>query len=195
MRDRSKRIYRLLTNQASRESYIRAKMEVLIPSQIKALRLKSEDFSTQADLGRAANMKQSSISRLESFGAANISIESLIRLAAAFRVGLMVKFVSFGEMLEWDNNYSQDEFSVVRLDDDSEFLDPDSKTAAPALTTVSIPQAHKGVLDFDRLTLGAVSTNDFEADEDYKNFDLAFQNEYSGEPNWYGNATGTGPNE
>jgi len=54
----------------------------------------------------------------------NLTLETLARLAAVFKVGLVVKFVPFHEMLAWENQYSQDAFDVVRLDKDEEFLNP-----------------------------------------------------------------------
>jgi hypothetical protein len=62
----------------------------------------------------------------ETPGAANMTIETLARLAAAFKVGLLVKFVPFSEMLRSENEYSQDRFFVTPVDKDMEFLDPDS---------------------------------------------------------------------
>ena len=124
MRERSKIISELRDNEATRAAYIKTKLSVLISSQIKALRLKSKTLSRQEDLGAASGMHQSRISAIETPGAVNFNLETLVRMAAAFKVGLMVKFVSFGEMLEWDNNYSQDIFNVVSLDDDEKFLNP-----------------------------------------------------------------------
>lgn len=125
MNDRSKAISRLLSDLNSRTSYIKAKIGVLVPSQIKALRFKS-NMPRQADLADEAGMHQSRISMFETPGAANMTLETLSRIAAAFRVGLIVKFVPFSEMLHWENRYSQDTFDVIRIEDDKEFLNPDS---------------------------------------------------------------------
>jgi hypothetical protein len=53
-----------------------------------------------------------------------MTIETLARLAAAFRVGLVVKFVPFSEMLRWENEYSQDAFKITSIDEDFEFQNP-----------------------------------------------------------------------
>ena len=124
MSDRSTRISNLLTSLASRTSYISSKLGVLVPSQIRSLRLKS-NMPRQADLAREAKMHQSRISMFETPGAANLTLETLSRLAAAFKVGLVVKFVPFSEMLRWENGYSQDTFDVTRIDEDNEFLKPE----------------------------------------------------------------------
>ncbi len=61
---------------------------------------------------------------MEKPGLVTFTLETLIRLAAAFRVGLKVEFVPISEMVRWDNSYSQDEFSVVPIEKDEEFLNP-----------------------------------------------------------------------
>lgn len=123
MNDRSKTIYRLCSDLEARASYVSAKLSILVPSQIRALRLKS-DMPRQSDLAREAKMQQSRISMFETPGAANLTLETLSRLAAVFKCGLLVKFVPFSEMLRWENNYSQDTFEVVKIDKDQEFINP-----------------------------------------------------------------------
>jgi transcriptional regulator with XRE-family HTH domain len=82
----------------------------------------------QSDLAREAKMQQSRISMFETPGAANLTLDTLSRLAAAFRVGLKVQFVPFSDMLRWENDYSQDAFAVTKLDDDTAFLQPTART-------------------------------------------------------------------
>jgi transcriptional regulator with XRE-family HTH domain len=76
---------------------------------------------TQQALAQEVEMKQSRISAMERPGT-RFNIETLVRLASIFQVGLVVKFVSFSEMLKWENSFSQDEFNVQRIDSDAEFL-------------------------------------------------------------------------
>ncbi len=121
MSDRSKRISKLLASASSRASYIRAKLNVLIPSQIRALRLKSNNM-TQQQLAALADMAQPRISAMERPGETKFNIDTLVRLAAAFKVGLKVEFVPFSEMLAWENNFSQDQFDVRKIDDDLVFI-------------------------------------------------------------------------
>jgi transcriptional regulator with XRE-family HTH domain len=122
MRDRSSLISKLVNSRKSRESYIRSKLNVLLPSQLRGLRLRRE--MKQDELGREAEMKQSRISAMERPGEASFNIETLIRLAAALRVGLKVEFVPFSEMLTWENSFSQDRFNPVPIERDTTFIDP-----------------------------------------------------------------------
>ncbi len=125
MNERSNLISKLLASVDSRTAFIKAKLGVLVPSQIRALRVSSA-MPRQSDLANAAGLHQSRISMFETPGAANMTLETLSRLAAAFKVGLIVKFVPMSEMLRWENQYSQDTFSVDPLEKDYEFMDPDA---------------------------------------------------------------------
>jgi transcriptional regulator with XRE-family HTH domain len=118
--ERSKMISKLINSRDTRESYVRSKLSVLLPAQIRSLRLRRE--MKQAVLGTEAEMKQGRISSLERIGEASFSIETLIRLASAFRVGLIVKFVPMSEMLAWENSFMPDEFDVVPVEKDEAFI-------------------------------------------------------------------------
>jgi hypothetical protein len=121
--ERSELISRLRENIDSRTAYIKAKLGTLVPSQIRSLRLMSDNMPRQSDLARVAKLHQSRISMFETPGAANVTLETLARLAAAFKVGLVVKFVPFSEMLRWENEYTQDR-DILRLEQDENFINP-----------------------------------------------------------------------
>lgn len=127
MSDRSQLISRLLRERDFRAAYIRAKLDVLIPSQLRALRLGQD--KTQPEVANMADMKQSRISAMETPGRVNFNLETLVRMAATQNVGLVVKFVPFSEMLEWENSYSQDAFNPTLLANDVAFLEPSNVAA------------------------------------------------------------------
>lgn len=135
MRERSTYVSKLLTDKKSRAAYIKAKLGVIVPSQIRALRMKS-DMPRQSDLAKEAGMQQSRISMFETPGAANVTLETLAWLAAIFKVGVIVKFVPFSEMLRWENTFSQDDFAVTKIDDDREFLQPSQAALASKWTAL-----------------------------------------------------------
>jgi transcriptional regulator with XRE-family HTH domain len=139
MSERSSRISRLLRSQESRASYIKAKLSVLVPAQIRALRLKSTNppMPFQRDLAKQAEVHQSRISMFETPGA-NITLETLSKIAAALRCGVMVKFVPFSEMLRWENSFSADAFEVLRLEQDKAFLNPESVASNKDMQSNSI---------------------------------------------------------
>jgi transcriptional regulator with XRE-family HTH domain len=126
-----------------RAAYIQAKLGMLVPAQIRTLRLKS-DMPRQSDLANAASMQQSRISMFETPGAANVTLETLCRLAAAFKVGLQVRFVPFSEMLRWENGFIPSGFDVVRLDRDWAFLNPLATPVIVAnVTSAQKTRSHK----------------------------------------------------
>lgn len=127
MNERFKMISKLIKRRDTRESYIRSKLSVLLPSQIRSLRLRRG--MKQAELGAEAIMKQGRISVLERIGEASFSIETLIKLASAFRVGLIVKFVPMSEMLAWENSFMPDEFDVAPIEKDQAFINYESVQA------------------------------------------------------------------
>lgn len=145
-----------------------------MPSQIRALRLKSE-MPRQSDLAKAAGVHQSRISMFETPGAANMTLETLAQLAAAFKVGLVVKFVPFSEMLTWENAFSQDAFDVVKIDADREFLQPNlcsasgfENQAAQQTGFQMMPRgfaASAGLNDSSFLALGKISSNENTTDK------------------------------
>ncbi len=122
MKDKSELISRLKRDDKFRISYIRAKLNVNLPAQIRALR-KNQNM-TQALLAEEADMKQSRISAMERPGAVGFNMDTLIRLAAALKVALVVKFIPFSELLKWENEFSQDTFKVIDIDKDFAFSAP-----------------------------------------------------------------------
>ncbi len=91
-------------------------------------------------------MAQPRISAMERPGETALNVETLVRLASAFKVGLKIEFVEFSEMLAWENNYSQDEFDVLPLDEDRAFLNPTAVTGARLLPVSNLLSLNRGPL-------------------------------------------------
>src|SRR5208282_32327 len=68
-----------------------------------------------------ADMKQSRISTMERPGATQFNVETLIRLASAFKLGLKVEFVSFSGLLRWENEFNSDSFNPLTIENDIDF--------------------------------------------------------------------------
>jgi transcriptional regulator with XRE-family HTH domain len=118
MSEKSQLIDKLSSSLKTRENYVRSKVSTNVASQLRAIRRRQE--LTQGDLAEISDMKQSRISALERPGT-RWNVETLVRLVAALRVGLVVKVVPFSEMLRWENEFSQDVFDVVAIENDVEF--------------------------------------------------------------------------
>lgn len=91
---------------------------------------------TQKQLAALADMAQPRISAMERPGETTFNIDTLVRLAAAFKLGLKVEFVPFSEMLDWENGFSQDAFNPTSLEQDRRFLNP-APVVRPATLSLS----------------------------------------------------------
>jgi transcriptional regulator with XRE-family HTH domain len=103
-------IKKLRKSKEYREAFIDAEVSVGIPFQIRALR--EQRNWNQEQLANAAGMKQPRISAMEKAGYGALTLKTLKTLAAAFDVGLVVRFAPFGEMVEWADTFSPDTFRV-----------------------------------------------------------------------------------
>src|SRR5882724_9205964 len=114
MSEKSQLIDKLCANRDTREAYVRSKVSTSVASQIRAVR-RRQDLK-QADVAELSDMKQSRISAMERPGT-RWNIETLVRLVAAFKFGLVVKIVPFSEMLDWENEFNQDTFDPATIEE------------------------------------------------------------------------------
>lgn len=105
-----------LKDKAYREAYIASQVFTSIPYQVRALR--KQNVMDQTELADKAGMKQSRISAIENPNNNALNLDTLIRLAAAFDVGLVVKFAPFSELLRFQKNFSPDTFRVTSFEDE-----------------------------------------------------------------------------
>lgn len=106
-----------LKDRARRAFFAESQIEVLIPFQIKAMR-KRRGW-TQKELADHAGMAQARISVLENVnneGAVNV--RTLLKIAEAFDVGLIVRFAPFSELAEWSTRMQRSNHEVPTFDDE-----------------------------------------------------------------------------
>lgn len=111
MRIRLLRLLNDLRDKAYRALFVETQIETVIPFQIRAMR--SRRGWTQKQLAEKARMAQGRICVLESVnyeGAVNI--KTLVRLADAFDVGLIVRFAPFSEIAEWSTKLTAEHHDV-----------------------------------------------------------------------------------
>ena len=99
-----------------RDAFVNSLLNIQLPFQIRALR--EARSWRQSDLAAKADMKQSRISKLEKPGEGGINLDTLIRLASAFDIGLLVKFASFKEIVAWSETFNPDTFTVPSYHDE-----------------------------------------------------------------------------
>jgi transcriptional regulator with XRE-family HTH domain len=116
---RKEKLINKLKDKEYRDAFVSALITTGIPFQIKALR--EQRPWTQKELGELADMAQESISRLEDPNYGKLNLNTLKRLAAAFDVGLMVRFVPFSDLVEWDINLSNESLKVASFTEEVYF--------------------------------------------------------------------------
>ena len=92
-------IARLRRGKYARQRFLESHLNKTIAFQIRAMR--DAVGLNQNALAEEAGMNQNAISRLESPNYGKATLTTLKRLAAAFDVCLVVRFVPFSEMVDW----------------------------------------------------------------------------------------------
>lgn len=99
-----------LQNKKYRDAYVSAHVRNGIPYQIRALR--DQRKWSQGELEKRSGKPQNVISRLEDPNYGKMSIPTLLDLAAAFDVALLVKFVPFSQLLSEVKDLSPEALSA-----------------------------------------------------------------------------------
>ncbi len=99
-----------LENKEYRDAYVTEHVKSGIAFQIRALRKKKS--LSQEQLAAAIETKQAVISRLENPDYGNININTLYKIASAFDVALLVKFVPYTKLLNETKDLSPKALAV-----------------------------------------------------------------------------------
>ncbi len=110
-----------LKDKEYRDAYAVEHVTTSLPFQIRALREKRE--WTQGKLAKHAQTTQTAISRIEDPDYGKLSLNTLYKLAAAFDVALLVKFVPFSRLLSEFEDVSPEALEVEGFEDEIELLE------------------------------------------------------------------------
>jgi len=127
-----------------REAFVRSQINIGIPFQVRALREKKA--WKQEQLAEASGMLQPRISAIERPGGSKLNLETLLRLAAAFDVGLVIRFVPFSEMLRWAKEFSPDMFQVPSFNQE-QMVEAELESAPERSTTKPESSAFQKVVN------------------------------------------------
>jgi transcriptional regulator with XRE-family HTH domain len=148
-----------LRDKAYRDAFIEQEIMIGIPFQIRALR--KERGWSQKKLGElarkpgdAAGTAQETISLWEKPGYGRLTISTLIRLASAFDVGLMVRFASYSDLVDRAANLSSASIAVPSYKDDSRLH---SDSGDSVIADMDSDSTHVPILSFADLT-GPISS-------------------------------------
>lgn len=101
---------------AYRDAFVASQLQTNVAAQIVTMR---EDRNwTQQQLADETGMSQPRISLLEDPSYDKMTLSTLKRLASAFDVGIVVRFVSFSDVLRWAETAETEKFSVQSFEVD-----------------------------------------------------------------------------
>jgi transcriptional regulator with XRE-family HTH domain len=144
MNKHKKRLLAELKDKEYRDAYVSSSVDVGIAFQIRALRERVP--WTQAELAEKVNMQQERISVLEN-PSRSPTTATLKRLANAFDVGLIIRFVPFSELVDWEINLSPKSLEVLSFDEESSFQDMGADQGSSTAKTSDIVNQERSITD------------------------------------------------
>jgi transcriptional regulator with XRE-family HTH domain len=153
MDERKRRlIEKLRKSREYREAFVAEIIDTGVPFQIYALREKKG--WTQKELGERTKMAQETISRVEDPNYVQLTLKTLKRLASAFEVGLMVKFVPFSELVESELHLTPDSLKVLSFDEEPYFKERTEEKTDEGINKLKEVPKQPTPPDYSRLIIG-----------------------------------------
>lgn len=141
MESKSEILWKQLDNPEFRKQFIDAHVDEGIAFQIRSLRNKRK--KTQPEFSLEMGVKQSLLSTWENPNYGKYTIRTLKKIAQAFDVGLLVRFVPFSTLIEWTINQTPESIAPPSFQEE-QALDNAFKSS-------SVPPENRG----ERETTGA----------------------------------------
>jgi transcriptional regulator with XRE-family HTH domain len=135
---------KLTRSRKYRESFVASLAKRIIPLQIRVLR-KQRDWS-QAELAKESALTQGVISRAEDPDYGNLTVNTLVKIAAGFDCVFVGRFISFSELGRWYTTLSDERtLEVPSFSEDLGFSEP-SKLRASGMRLVAKRQSQTTVI-------------------------------------------------
>jgi transcriptional regulator with XRE-family HTH domain len=125
-----------LKSRKYRAAYVRDFIKNGISFQIQALRRKHK--LSQQELGDLAGKRQNVISRLENPDYGNFTVNTLLDIASALDVALVVRFAPFSELEKLSRSLSPAVLAVPSFSEEE--ADEESSDVCPAMAVLSVPE-------------------------------------------------------
>ncbi len=152
---RKEKLLAELKDKRHRDAFVSEHIDTGIPFQIRALR--EQRSWTQKELGDRAGMAQVAISRFEDPNYSKFTLTTLKRLASAFDIGLMVRFISFSDLVEWEINLSPKSLEALSFDQDPYFKDKRKESSPPYQKVTFIEDWKKEAFNYKQKNIPIVS--------------------------------------
>jgi transcriptional regulator with XRE-family HTH domain len=120
---------------AFRDAFVRANVEHGIAHQVRTLRT-DRDWSQRKLAGLIGVKGQSAVARLEDPSYGRYSMATLLKLAQAFDVALLVKFVPYSRLLKEVENLSPEALSAASFESELSKLSVQTHPSTAAIITV-----------------------------------------------------------
>lgn len=151
---------RLKRSAAARRQFVDSHISKAIAFQVREMRARAK--LSQAELGERCGTGQNAIHRLESPGYGRYSVSTLKKVAAAFDVGLVVRFAPFSELADWAAGLSRADILVpcFESEDREESKAPESTHAEGFALRMDTGNSYRGsdaVAPDDEVQQGPVS--------------------------------------
>ena len=138
MIERREKLKAQLKDKKYRDAFVSEHIDTGIPFQIRALRKQRE--WTQKKLSDLTGMAQERISVAENPNYSRFNLKTLKRIAAAFEVALIVRFVPISELVKWELNLSSDTLEAVSFNKDPYFRETEEAAKQECNTVSSQPE-------------------------------------------------------
>ncbi len=161
MLDRQREMFKSLENPEYRREFVSEHINVGLAFQIRQMR-ESRKW-TQEELAQRTGKVQETISAWENPDYGRYSLSTLKTLATAFDVALLVKFVSFSELVNWSVGLTRERLAPPSYEDERLIPNLDSNLATCAANqfiefVVTAPNYYQEVAS-GTSTVGTVSPN------------------------------------
>lgn len=142
-------LWKKLSRKQYREAFPASVVKRMLPLQIRVLR-KQRGWS-QAQLAQASKVTQGVISRAEDPDYGNLTINTLVRIAAGFDCAFVGRFVPFSDLAKWYTSTTDEKaLEVASFEDDRGFMDAHSALLLNAIR----------ISDFDAISLANVNRSE-----------------------------------